>query len=403
MTFDERIRKAINETKTECHYNPKAFIQMVDEYGALDAVKRLLISKQKITDGLIKLYELRRLDLCFERIIFEPEWHDLFTTAELTEAKNRLKTLGYDVSKLSVEKLNNDNQLSNKLTYWILPCNDENYDIEKAYLEHHTLDWYQTTKKIKIDDIVYIYKTAPHQIIRFKCIVTAVNKKSANRKDVDCYKDSSPFENKDCYMTLKFLFRIEEVFPIMQKLKDIGITFVRQITELSENAINYIEECEKADRNAQRFDGQKPSDLPHNHWSITGFDKEELQEKEENEANSLDDSELFEKAKEHGNSKPKGRISTTFSYVRDTYIAEASKRRAKGVCQLCGHPAPFNDKKGNPYLESHHIIWLSEGGADTLENIAALCPNCHRKMHIVNDIKDVKKLQDLNRNTICSR
>ena len=57
---------------------------MVDEYGALDAVKRLLISKQKITDGLIKLYELRRLDLCFERIIFEPEWHDLFTTAELT-------------------------------------------------------------------------------------------------------------------------------------------------------------------------------------------------------------------------------------------------------------------------------------------------------------------------------
>ena len=229
MTFDERIRKAINETKTECHYNPKAFIQMVDEYGALDAVKRLLISKQKITDGLIKLYELRRLDLCFERIIFEPEWHDLFTTAELTEAKNRLKTLGYDVSKLSVEKLNNNNQISNKTTYWILPCNDENYDIEKAYLEYHTLDWHQTTKKIKIDDIVYIYKTAPHQIIRFKCIVTAVNKKSANRKDVDCYKDSSPFENKDCYMTLKFLFRIEEVFPTMQKLKDVGITFVRQI------------------------------------------------------------------------------------------------------------------------------------------------------------------------------
>ena len=204
-------------------------------------------------------------------------------------------------------------------------------------------------------------------------------------------------------MTLKFLFRIEEVFPTMQKLKDVGITFVRQITELSENAINYIEECEKADRNAQRFDGQIPSDLPNNHWSITGFDKEELQEKEEKEANSLDDSELFEKAKEHGNSKPKGRISTTSSYVRDTYIAEASKRRAKGVCQLCGQPAPFNDKKGNPYLESHHIIWLSEGGADTLENTAALCPNCHKKMHIVNDIKDVNKLQDLNRNTICSR
>ena len=23
--------------------------------------------------------------------------------------------------------------------------------------------------------------------------------------------------------------------------------------------------------------------------------------------------------------------------------------------------APFEDKKGNPYLESHHVEWLSEG------------------------------------------
>ena len=34
MTFDERIEKAIAETKNECHYNPKAFIQMVETYGA---------------------------------------------------------------------------------------------------------------------------------------------------------------------------------------------------------------------------------------------------------------------------------------------------------------------------------------------------------------------------------
>ena len=43
--------------------------------------------------------------------------------------------------------------------------------------------------------------------------------------------------------------------------------------------------------------------------------------------------------------------------------------------------APFNDKKGRPFLESHHIRWLSEGGADSIDNVAALCPNCHRKMH----------------------
>ena len=84
---------------------------------------------------------------------------------------------------------------------------------------------------------------------------------------------------------------------------------------------------------------------------------------------------------------------TSSVYVRNPYVAEYAKRRAKGICQLCGQPAPFCDQKGRPYLESHHIEWLSQGGADTTSNTAALCPNCHKKMHIVNDPKDVQKLR----------
>ena len=34
-----------------------------------------------------------------------------------------------------------------------------------------------------------------------------------------------------------------------------------------------------------------------------------------------------------------------------------------------------------PYLESHHIATLAEGGPDTPENTAALCANCHRELH----------------------
>lgn len=52
-----------------------------------------------------KLWEYGRLDLCIERIIFEPEWHDMFSKEELTEARKRLKDLDYDVSELSVEPL----------------------------------------------------------------------------------------------------------------------------------------------------------------------------------------------------------------------------------------------------------------------------------------------------------
>ena len=157
MTFDERIRKAISDTKTQCNYNPKEFIRMVNTYGALETVKRLITSKQNIAGGLTKLWELGRLDLCFERIIFEPEWHDLFTKEELTEARKRLKDLNYDVSELSVEPLKKKTEFDKKeLTYWLLPCNEVNYDIEKAFLKYHTIDWHQTNNQFAVNDIVYI-------------------------------------------------------------------------------------------------------------------------------------------------------------------------------------------------------------------------------------------------------
>ena len=44
------------------------------------------------------------------------------------------------------------------------------------------------------------------------------------------------------------------------------------------------------------------------------------------------------------------------------------------------------------YLETHHIKWLAAGGEDKLDNTVALCPNCHRKMHILNKQTDVKLL-----------
>ena len=86
------------------------------------------------------------------------------------------------------------------------------------------------------------------------------------------------------------------------------------------------------------------------------------------------------------------RKTHAIQYDRDPYIAEWAKRRSGGICQLCDQSAPFLNSKGEPYLESHHIIWLSKGGDDTIENTVALCPNCHRKMHVVNASEDREKL-----------
>lgn len=77
---------------------------------------------------------------------------------------------------------------------------------------------------------------------------------------------------------------------------------------------------------------------------------------------------------------------------RETVILYTLKR-ANGICQLCNQPAPFLNKNGIPFLEVHHIDFLSEGGSDTIHNTVALCPNCHRKMHIIPSHKDILKLK----------
>lgn len=73
-------------------------------------------------------------------------------------------------------------------------------------------------------------------------------------------------------------------------------------------------------------------------------------------------------------------------YCRDQNVAAWILRHANGICELCQKLAPFNDNHGLPFLETHHIKFLSDGGPDIVKNVVALCPNCHRKCHYSSDI-----------------
>lgn len=120
-------------------------------------------------------------------------------------------------------------------------------------------------------------------------------------------------------------------------------------------------------------------------------------EEQEKQAILMSDNDLFVIAKKMTNKSPKkNAVSNISQFERSPYIAESAKRRAKGICQLCRKPAPFCKNDGSPYLESHHIVWLSEGGEDSVDNTVALCPNCHRKVHIVKSKEDVEILKKRN-------
>ena len=91
-----------------------------------------------------------------------------------------------------------------------------------------------------------------------------------------------------------------------------------------------------------------------------------------------------------------GRRSVISSaFIRSAEVVKITRKRANGICQYCNRPAPFRDKKGEPYLEVHHVIWLSRGGEDSTANTVALCPNCHTRMHVLDKSEDIEKLKEV--------
>ncbi|MEQ5316614.1 HNH endonuclease [Providencia vermicola] len=126
--------------------------------------------------------------------------------------------------------------------------------------------------------------------------------------------------------------------------------------------------------------------------SVSREDQQVLDNQRVKKAKNLSDESLKERA-EKGRKKPSTYQQSTIQYERSIWVAEYAKRLAKGICQLCLNLAPFENAKGVPYLETHHIVWLAKGGEDVIANTVALCPNCHKKMHIVGDPKDIETLQ----------
>lgn len=77
---------------------------------------------------------------------------------------------------------------------------------------------------------------------------------------------------------------------------------------------------------------------------------------------------------------------------RNHYVAKYAKLRADGRCELCGQEAPFK-VHGEPYLEIDHIKPMRDGGTDTIDNVAAVCPNCNRRIGMLHSKEDVELLK----------
>jgi 5-methylcytosine-specific restriction endonuclease McrA len=133
---------------------------------------------------------------------------------------------------------------------------------------------------------------------------------------------------------------------------------------------------------------------------IEVYNETELQtifSKAEKENEDLTLKEIAEKIREKKGTRAKRIQVTSYGYYRDPDVSSYAKKRANSICECCNTEAPFTKDDGTPFLETHHLIPLSEGGKDSIDNVCAVCPNCHRRLHFGLDkdtltMKMIKKI-----------
>ena len=103
----------------------------------------------------------------------------------------------------------------------------------------------------------------------------------------------------------------------------------------------------------------------------------------------------------------KSGLETNNRYSTDPRLAKTAIKNAGYVCELSGkvgsNHSTFDSTHGTRYLEAHHLVpmkaqkdYISLGiNLERLENIVALCPNCHKAVHYGTREEKVKYLRPL--------
>lgn len=294
----------------------------------------------------------------------------------------------------------------NQPTEWLLPCNLKYYDLKEALRKLKKIDWRYTNriKNARVGDLVYLY-CIPQKgkaSIWYKGVILEVNKWD-HIIDDSKFSASGTVSNVPCFtvaMFRKYDFSDEKLS--YARLVEEGLK-AKPMSPLAVrgNLAEYLHACDWLQQQLEEssvtpddcIDIKELSDLVDEQFDEPQFS--DAFEKRVSVASSLSMDKLRQIIEKRRTKTPREVERRVMVRERCEAVSVLAKKRANGICQLCGAAAPFVNSEGEPYLETHHIEWLSKGGEDSEENTAALCPNCHRKMHVLNDPDDVKYLKEL--------
>lgn len=246
---------------------------------------------------------------------------------------------------------------------WLISANSNIYNHYKSFSDFGYVDWKQGITKYEINDVVYIYVTRPEKTIKYKCLVEKTkltSKQIRNDKEYWTNQDDYKASLDGFFMRLRLIDKTHNNSLDLDSLKKNGLKAAPQgPKKLTGTLLKHIEKNFKK--------------------SFDEFLKNEHIEIEESMKLGSD---IRKQRISSAPKIPKKITVTSYLYERSTDIIAEALVRASGVCEKCKKPAPFIRKKDNtPYLEVHHKVRLADGGEDTMKNVIALCPNCHRNEH----------------------
>lgn len=89
-------------------------------------------------------------------------------------------------------------------------------------------------------------------------------------------------------------------------------------------------------------------------------------------------------------------------HVRDRGWVKLAKSIFGDACMVDKCKNTFLKQSGDRYIETHHIKWLSDGGADHIDNLAMLCAHHHRMAHFAQDtVREKLRIELQRKNAAC--
>ena len=138
---------------------------------------------------------------------------------------------------------------------WILNCNREYFDLEKALENGNSITWPQG-EKVNLGDIVFIYSEYQERVMLCKCVVEKTDIYHMDTFSKSYVKHAEFYQTNQVYMKLKVAQIYEEGFLSNEIIKRQGLAILGGICEISPELSAFLNKNEKS-KNSKMNSKQK--------------------------------------------------------------------------------------------------------------------------------------------------